>query len=80
MQQKEFQLKLGKKIAALRKKKNISQVDFAYMIDKEKQNYNKIERARTNPTAWSLYKIAMLLEVPVEELFKWDEKSSDSLK
>jgi transcriptional regulator with XRE-family HTH domain len=80
MQQKEFQLKLGKKIAALRKKKNISQVDFAYMIDKEKQNYNKIERGRTNPTAWSLYKIAMLLEVPVEELFKWDEKSSDSLK
>ena len=72
MQQKEFQIKLGQQIARLRKQKNISQVDFAYMLNKEKQNYNKIERGKTNPTSWNLYKIAELLEVPIQKLFDWD--------
>ena len=72
MQQKEFQIKLGQQIARLRKQKNISQVDFAYMLNKEKQNYNKIERGKTNPTSWNLYKIAELLEIPIQKLFDWD--------
>lgn len=69
---KEFQIKLGRQIARLRKQKNISQVDFAYMLDKEKQNYNKIEMCVTNPTSWTLFKIASLLEVPIQQLFDWD--------
>ena len=72
MQQKEFQIKLGQQIARLRKQKKISQVDFAYMLNKEKQNYNKIERGQTNPTSWNLYKIAELLEIPIQKLFDWD--------
>ena len=72
MQQKEFQIKLGQQIARLRKQKKISQVNFAYMLNKEKQNYNKIERGQTNPTSWNLYKIAELLEVPIQKLFDWD--------
>lgn len=72
MQKNEFQIKLGQQIAKLRKQKNISQVDFAYMLDKEKQNYNKIENGRANPTSWTLYKIAELLEIPIQKLFDWD--------
>ena len=72
MQQKDFQILLGKRIAALRKNKKFSQVEFAYMLDKEKQNYNKIEKGKTNPTAWTLMQIAKLLEVPVGDLFKWE--------
>lgn len=72
MQQKEFQIKLGQQIAKLRKEKRISQVDFAYMLNKEKQNYNKIEKGKANPTSWNLYKIAELLEVPVQKLFDWE--------
>jgi DNA-binding XRE family transcriptional regulator len=72
MQQKEFQLKLGQQIAKLRKQKKLSQVDFAYMLDKEKQNYNKIEKGKSNTTSWTLYKIAELLEVPVQKLFDWE--------
>lgn len=72
MQQKEFQLKLGKQIAKLRKQKKISQVDFAYMLDKEKQNLNRIEKGKTNPTIWTLNQIAKLLEVPIQKLFDWD--------
>lgn len=72
MQQKDFQLKLGKQIAKLRKQRKISQVDFAYMLDKEKQNLNRIEKGKTNPTVWSLQEIARVLEVPIQKLFDWD--------
>lgn len=72
MQQNEFQLKLGKQIAKLRKQKKISQVDFAYMLDKEKQNLNRIEKGKTNPTIWTLQQIAKLLEVPIQKLFDFD--------
>ena len=72
MQQKEFQLKLGKQIAKIRKQKKISQVDFAYMLDMEKQNFNRIENGRTNPTSWTLQQIAVLLEVPIQKLFDWE--------
>lgn len=72
MEQKEFQLKLGKRIAKLRKQKKISQVDFAYMLDKEKQNLNRIEKGKTNPTIWTLNQIAKLLEIPIQKLFDWD--------
>jgi DNA-binding XRE family transcriptional regulator len=71
MQQKEFQIKLGQQIAKLRKQKKFTQVEFAYMLDKEKQNYNKLEKGKTNPTSWTLYKIAELLEVTVGELFNF---------
>jgi DNA-binding XRE family transcriptional regulator len=71
MQQKEFQIKLGQHIAKLRKQKKFTQVEFAYMLDKEKQNYNKLEKGKTNPTSWTLYKIAELLNVSVGELFNF---------
>lgn len=72
MQQKDFQIQLGKRIAQLRKQKKLSQVDFAYMLDKEKQNYNKIEKGKSNPTIWTLHKIAETLEIPITELFRWE--------
>jgi DNA-binding XRE family transcriptional regulator len=72
MQQKEFLIKLGKQITKLRKEKNLSQVEFAYMLDKEKQNYNKIEKGKANVTSWTLYKIAELLQVPIQKLFDWE--------
>ncbi len=71
MQQKEFQIKLGLQIAKLRKQKKLTQVEFAYMLDKEKQNYNKLEKGKSNPTSWTLYRIAELLEIPVGELFNF---------
>jgi len=46
--------------------------DFAYILDKEKQNLNKIEKGKSNPTAWTLKCIADALEVPVKKLFDWE--------
>ena len=42
------------------------------MLDKEKQNYNKIEKGKSNPTIWTLHKITETLEVPITELFRWE--------
>ena len=72
MKQADFQIKLGQQIAKLRKQKMISQVEFAYMLDKEKQNFNRIEKGKTNPTVWTLQQIAKLLEVPIQKLFDWE--------
>jgi len=73
MEKTEFQLALGKQIAKLRKQRKLSQVDFAYMLDIEKQNLNRIEKGKTNPTAWTLNQIAQLLEVSIQKLFDWDK-------
>ena len=72
MEQKEFQERLGKQIAKLRKQKKISQVDFAYRLDMEKQNFNRIEKGRTNTTSWTLQQIATLLGVPIQKLFDFE--------
>lgn len=60
MQKNEFQIKLVQQIAELRRLKNISQLDFAYILDKEKQNNNMVENGRATPNSWSLHKIAVL--------------------
>ena len=72
MEQKEFQKKLGAQIARLRKNKKISKVNFAYMLDKEKQNFNKIEKGHENPKTWFLYKIALVPDVPFSKFFEWE--------
>ncbi len=74
MKQADFQIQLGQQIAKLRRQKKLSQVEFAYMLDKEKQNLNKIEKGKTNPTSWTLYKIAEILEVSIADLFDFEQK------
>lgn len=64
-----FQKKLGKQIVNLRREKGLSQVEFGYLIEMEKQNVNRLENGRTNPTAFTLHKIAEALEMPLSKLF-----------
>lgn len=64
-----FQKKLGKQIAALRKKAGLSQTDLAHRIDKDRQWMNYIEKGKGNPTVRTLYLIASELEIPLQELF-----------
>ena len=71
MEQKELQIKVGKHIEKLRKQKKITQVDFAYMLDIEKQNLNRIEKGRANMTLSTLREIADLLNIPIQKLFDW---------
>jgi putative transcriptional regulator len=65
----EFQKRLAKQIVILRREKGLSQVDFGHLIEMEKQNVNRLENGRTNPTAYTLKKIAIALEIPLYRLF-----------
>jgi transcriptional regulator with XRE-family HTH domain len=61
---------LGKRIQELRESKGFSQVDLAgKMLGKfDTTNISRIESGRTNPTIFTLFRIAEALEVPLNEL------------
>ncbi|MFN8288967.1 MAG: helix-turn-helix transcriptional regulator [Chitinophagaceae bacterium] len=65
-----FQKKLGKQIAALRKKSGLSQTALAHKIDKDRQWLNYIEKGKGNPTVKTLYLIAAELGVDVKHFFE----------
>jgi transcriptional regulator with XRE-family HTH domain len=69
MEKAKFQKNLGKHIATLRREKGLSQIEFGYLIEIEKQNINRIENGRTNPTAFTLNKIAEALQIPRSKVF-----------
>jgi putative transcriptional regulator len=71
MDKARFQKKLGKHIATLRSEKGLSQVEFGYMIEMQKQNVNRLENGRSNPTAFTLAKIASALEIPYKEIMNF---------
>jgi putative transcriptional regulator len=71
MDKARFQKKLGKHIATLRREKGLSQVEFGYMIEMQKQNVNRLENGRSNPTAFTLAKIALALEIPYKEIMNF---------
>jgi len=63
-----FLQNLGNRIASIRKKKHITQVELSYRCDIEKTNMRRIEAGNTNPTALMLKKIAVGLGISLSEL------------
>ena len=64
---------IGKNIQEIRLKKGLSQVDLVGKIEGkiDTTNISRIESGRTNPTIFTLYRIANGLEVEITELFKF---------
>ncbi len=73
MDKKQFQIKLGLHLAKLRKEKGLSQVDLSHLLEKEKQNINRIERGNTNVTAYYLFEFANCLEIPLPIVFDFTD-------
>lgn len=71
MTEEEFLIKLGEKIASLRKKKKMSQREFALECDIEKSNLIRLEKGRTNPTTKTLLRISKALSVSIKRLFEF---------
>jgi len=71
---KELQVYVGKRIKLLRESKKISQQDLAALCNIEKANFSRIEAGNTNPTIYTLFKIARNLGVDLSELTKLDYK------
>jgi transcriptional regulator with XRE-family HTH domain len=61
---------LGKRVQYLREDKGFSQVDLAgKMLGKfDTTNISRIESGRTNPTIFTLFRIAEALEVTLNEI------------
>jgi len=71
--QREFRIKLGKRIQQLRDRKKLEQGELAAIIGKDKQFINRYERQGANPTAYILVQIAEALGVSVSELLDFSK-------
>lgn len=71
--QRDFRIKLGKRIQQLRDGKKLEQGELAAIIGKDKQFINRYERQGANPTAYILVQIAEALEVSVNELLDFSK-------
>lgn len=65
---KDIQIAIGKRIKLLREERNIPQQDLAAKCNIEKSNFSRLEAGGTNPTIYTLYKIAENIGVSVSEL------------
>lgn len=63
-------IKIGHRIAEIRKRKKISQDDLAYMADMDRTYLIRIEKGHTNPSVRTLHKIARKLKVKVATLLR----------
>ncbi|MBU3928531.1 MAG: helix-turn-helix transcriptional regulator [Bacteroidetes bacterium] len=68
MEKETFLKSLGKHIVSIRESKGMTQSDLAHLCFKERQSIERVENAKTNPTAFYLYEIAQALEISVSEL------------
>lgn len=61
---------VGSNIKRVRESKGLTQVDLVGKIEGEidTTNISRIESGRTNPTVFTLYRIAVALEVSIKEL------------
>ncbi len=71
---RKFRINLGKRIAQLRKRKNLDQTELAAILNgKDKQAINRYEKQGANPTAFLLVQIAKALSVSLDELTDFSE-------
>lgn len=75
MEKSELLKKIGKKVQKLRNEKGMKQVDLAAKIqgDIDTTNISRIESGRTNPTIYTLYRIAEALEVSLTDLIQIEQ-------
>ena len=67
--EKDIKHKLGRNIKIERIRKDLTQEDFAEKIDMSLSHVSKIEKGITSPTAIALFKMARVLNVPMEKFF-----------
>lgn len=62
--------KLGKRIRAIRKAKNMSQEELAYQSKTDYSYLNEIEAGKRNPSVKRISEIAKALGVSIKDLFE----------
>ena len=69
-----LKIQLGQKIQLLRKRRRLTQEQFAELIGIDPKNVSKIENGNNYPSADTLTSIASALEVDIYELFVFKEE------
>lgn len=69
MDKQEILVSVGNKIRKIRQDKGLSQLDLVGKMDGniDVTNISRIEKGRTNPTVYTLFRIALALEVHPKE-------------
>lgn len=69
MDKQEILISVGNKIKEIRQDKGLSQLDLVGKMDGniDVTNISRIEKGRTNPTVYTLFRIALALEVHPKE-------------
>ena len=69
MEKEEILKSIGNKIKEIRQEKGFSQLDLVGRMDGniDVTNISRIEKGRTNPTVYTLFRIALALEVHPKE-------------
>ena len=77
MNKQELLKSVGKRIQDIRVSKGLTQVDLVGKIDGDidTTNISRIESGRTNPTIYTLYRIAIALETTIEDLVSITKKT-----
>lgn len=70
---KKLQIAIGKRIKQLRENRKIQQQDVAAACNIEKSNFSRIEAGNTNPTIYTLSKIANRLDITLSYLLYFEE-------
>ena len=73
MKKNELLIVIGNRIKELREEKNLSLQDLCYMCDFEKPNLVRMEKGRTNPTIWTLYKICEALNIELKDIVETEK-------
>lgn len=63
-------IKIGSRIAAVRKKQHISQDHLAFIANMDRTYLTRLEKGRANPSVRTLHKIARKLRIKVASLLK----------
>ena len=70
----DFLKKLGLRIAELRADLKLTQNELGLRCDKDKQNINRLEKGKINPSIYYLKQISEALEVSLGELLDFNKK------
>ncbi|WP_298767343.1 helix-turn-helix transcriptional regulator [uncultured Polaribacter sp.] len=72
---KQLQLAIGRRIKKLREQRDIPQQDLAAKCNLEKSNLSRLEAGGTNPTIYTLQRIADNLGVSLTEIVNLDSEN-----
>lgn len=78
MEKEKILISVGSKIKEIRLDKGLSQLDLVGRMDGniDVTNISRIEKGRTNPTVYTLFRIALALEVHPKEFLDFQIEES----